>query len=785
MTVNKLIRPMKVAFISTYPPRKCGIATFTSDLFNSIKQIYGNGDYSQKQDALQVIALNNVADGYSYNKEVSFGIRERYREDYRRVADYINLSPIDVVCLQHEFGIFGGGEEGSYILYLLGKLKKPVVTTLHTIMENPLPSYKKTLQKVCSYSTKVVVLADKAVQILQDVYGVPEQKIEMIHHGVHDVPFLDPFYYKEQFKAEGRPVILTFGLLHSNKGLEYVIEALPEVVKKFPDVIFLILGATHPEIKKKFGEQYRHSLQKMVSDNKLSRNVVFHNHFVSLEQLIQFLVAADIYITPYLGREQISSGTLAYALSSGKAIISTPYHYAQDLLGDDRGILVPFKDSKAIAEKLILLLEDDNLRNRLRKNAYQYGRQMIWREVANAYVRSFEQALYDYGNLMVTDPTETSYLSEPIVPPEVNLKQLQMLTDDTGLFHHAVYTIPDRSYGYSTDDNARALTVAVMNWNLFRDEAILPLLHNYLSFLNNALDPETGIIRSHLSFNREWSEGNTSEETHGRAIWALGHAVAHPPTDAILGFSVRLFKQAIEATLKFKSPRAWAFTIIGALKYLERFNGETQVHKVVIKFSRRLHNLFTKKATEEWPWYEDILTYDNPRLAEALIAAGHYLEKQEMIDCGLRTLEWLITIQTDSVGGHPSFVGDHEWYVRGKEKSRFDQKPLETTAMISACHQAYLATGDSVWRERMEWAFNWYFGNNDVRQPLYDFSTGGCFDGLQPAGVNQNQGGESVVSFLLSLHRMHQLAHQQALRESREQKEKEEEEPSELEKSRS
>ncbi len=788
MTMNEMNKPLKVAFVSTFPPRKCGIATFTSDLYKSIKNINGNEDLNQPDNELQVIALNNVPEGYPYSKEVSFAIRERYREDYRRAADYINLSPIDVVNLQHEYGIFGGGEEGSYILYLLGKLKKPVVTTLHTITENPLPSYKKTLQKVCSYSTKLIVLADKAVQILQDVYGVPEQKIEMIHHGVHDVPFLDPFYYKGQFNAEGRPVILTFGLLHANKGLEYVIEALPGVVEKFPDVIFIILGATHPEIKKKYGEKYRHSLQKMVSDYKISRNVVFHNHFVSLEQLKQFLLAADIYITPYLGKEQISSGTLAFALSAGKAIISTPYHYANDLLGDERGILVPFEDSKAIAEKLILLIEDDNLRNRLRKNAYEYGRQMVWGEVANAYMNAFEQALYDYGDLMVVDPAEANFLSEPIVLPEVNLRQLQMLTDDTGLFHHAVYTIPDRSHGYSTDDNARALAVAVMNWNLFRDEAILPLLNNYLSFLNNAFDPETGNIRSHLSFNREWSEERTSEETHGRAIWALGHAVAYPPTEAVLGFSVRLFKQLIESTHKFKSPRAWSYIIIGALRYLERFGGETQMHKAVTRFSRRLFNQFSKKASEEWPWCENTVTYDNPRLPEALIAAGQYLDKQEMIDRGLETLEWLIEIQTDKVGGHPSFIGDQEWYMNGKEKSRFDQRPLEASAIIGACHQAYLTTGDSVWRERMEWAFNWYFGNNDVRQPLYDFSTGGCFDGLQPAGINENQGGESVVSFLLSLHRMHQLAHQHALNESRERKEKEEkeeEETVELEESRS
>ncbi len=762
MAIKSVIKPMKVAFISTYLPRKCGIATFTNDLYNSIKKIYVNGGREKNEEYLQVIAMNNTPEGYAYSKDVCFSIREKYRDDYRRVADYINLSQIDVVSLQHEFGIFGG-EEGSYILHLLGKLKKPVVTTLHTIMKDPLPDQKKTLTQVCAYSTVVVVISHKAKQLLKDIYDVPEKKITMIHHGAHDVPFLDSSYFKEQFKAEGRQVILTFGLLDDNKGIEYVIDALPEVTKKFPDVLFFVLGTTHPEVKKLYGEQYRHTLQKRVKEKGLSRNVVFHNHFVSLEQLIQFLVAADIYITPYLGKERISSGTLAYALASGKAIISTPYVYAEDLLGEDRGLFVPFKDSAAIAEKLILLMEDENLRNRIRKNAYQYGRQMIWREVANDYARAFELALYDYGNLSVNNARIPGATLEPVVLPEVNLKQLQILSDDTGIFQHAVFTIPARSCGYSTDDNARALTVAIMNWHLFQDEDILPLMHTYFSFLNYALDEKTGMIRNYMSYNREWLEDVGSEDSHGRSIWALGYAVAHPPNNAMLGLAIRLFRQAIDATFRFKSPRAWAFTINGSLKYLERFNGETQVHDVVVQLSQRLYRLYKDNSTDEWPWFEDILTYDNARLAEALIAAGGYLKNREMQEFGLKALEWLISVQTDPQGGHPSFVGSREWYRKGREKSRFDQQPLEATALIDASHQAYMATNDSKWRSMMDWVFNWFFGNNDIHQSLYDFSTGGCYDSLQPAGVNQNQGGESVVSFLLSLHRMHHIAHEQAL----------------------
>ena len=767
MEISNLIKPTKVAFISTFPPRQCGIATFTSDLLNSLKQTYGNGIAGKQQEYLQVIAVNNTQQGYAYSRDVCFSIREQYREDYRKVADYINLSPIDVVCVQHEFGIFGG-EEGSHILHLLSKLKKPVVTTLHTIKENPMPYQRKVLRQICAYSTMITVISPKAIDILRDIYGVPEKKVVLIHHGTHDVPFLDSSYYKEQFKAEGRQVILTFGLMNENKGLEYVIDALPHVVEKFPDVLFLILGATHPETKRMYGEKYRHSLQKRVRDKGLTNNVVFYNHFVSLDQLIQFLVAADIYITPYLGKERISSGTLAYALSCGKAIISTPYHYAEDLLQEERGLFVPFRDSYATAEKLLMLLEDENLRNRIRKNAYQYGRRMLWREVANDYARTFERAVYDFGELSTFSPAETGQVFEQAVLPEVNLRQLRLLTDYTGLIQHAVYTVPDRFHGYSTDNNARALAVSVMNWHLFQNDNILPALHVYLSFINHALNEEKGVMRNYMSYDRNWIEEMGSEDCHARALWALGYTVAHPPDNAILGLSVRLFRQTIETPHSFISPRAWAYTIIGSLKYLEQFSGETMVHDAVVRLSQKLYDLFQKNIDGDWLWGEDTLTYDNARMPEALIAAGSYLQNDEMLELGISVLEWLISIQTDPTGGHPSFIGSREWYKRGQEKSRFDQRPMEAAALIDACHQAYLVTNNSDWRKRLDWAFNWFFGNNDIHQVLYDFSTGGCFDGLQPAGINKNQGGEAVASFQLALHRMHQLAHQQAIHEDEE-----------------
>lgn len=761
MVMSKLFRPLKIAFVSTYLPRQCGIATFTNDLLNSMKLVYGS-DNNEDHEGLQVIALNNIPRGYTYNQDVTFTIRDQYREDYRRAADFINLSPVDLVSIQHEFGIFGG-EDGNYLINLLGALKKPVVTTLHTVLQEPTPGQRKTLSRICNQSTLVVVQARKAIQLLTDIYGVPEDKIRMIHHGAPDVPFLDPSYYKEQLQAEGRKVVLTFGLLSPNKGIEYAIEALAEVARKFPEVLYIVLGATHSEIKRRHGEQYRHSLKKMVADKGLSEHVVFYNQYVTLERLVQFLVATDIYITPYVNKEQIVSGTLAYAMACGKAIVSTPYWYAKELLEEERGLLVPFRDSRAIAEALTLLLRDEVLRNRMRKQCYQFGRQMIWREVAHAYAGVFEEALQEYGERLAYS-IQLSVETEQVTSlPEVKLDHLQILTDSTGLLQHAAFFTPDRWHGYCTDDNARALLMSVMNWQLYKDESIMPFLHRYLGFLNYALDPEKGQVRNFMSYSRQWLEETGSEDSHGRTLWVLGYTVAYPPNEAVLGLATRLFKQGVAASFSFTSPRAWAYSVVGAMYYLKHFGGDIEVQKVLSDLSNRLFKLFKENASTDWFWGEDIVTYDNARLPQALIAAGYYLGDEEMLSCGLRALEWLLSIQTNPITGNLSLVGNRGWYTRGGEKARFDQQPLEVTAIIDACYQAYLATEETCWFTMMEWAFNWFFGNNDLHETIYNFSTGGCYDGLQPGGLNQNQGGESTISFLLALHQMHLVVDQKVL----------------------
>ncbi len=758
MFIGNLFKPLKVAFISTYPPRRCGIATYTADLTDNFRKIYSEGQSNGEQNYFEVIALNNTPQGYQYDREVSFHIRDQHRGDYQRAADFINVSPIDVVCLQHEFGIFGG-EDGSYIIHLLRSLKKPVVTTFHTILAEPTPGQKKTFTRICELSTLVVVQAQMAVRLLEQVYDVPASKIVMIPHGAPDVPFLDSSFYKDRFQAEGRTLLLTFGLLGPNKGIEYAIAALEKVAGKYPEVLYIVLGATHPEIKRRYGEQYRHQLEQLVREKGLQKQITFYNQYVSLERLIEFLVATDIYLTPYVNKDQITSGTLAYALACGKVIVSTPYWYAQELLADGRGCLVPFRDSEALADKLIELLGDEAMRSRMRKLSYQYGRKMIWREVARNYAAAFEKALLEYSSVGKKS-VQSLAVTESAVLPEIRLNHLRAMTDDTGLFQHALYTVPNRGHGYCIDDNARALIVTVMNWRLFKDEQICPLFRTYLSFLLDAYNRDAGRMRNFLSYQRRWQEEVGSEDSHGRSIWALGYTIAYPPDDSLLGLITRLFKQLLLPVDSFISPRAWAFTIIGALYYLKRFGGDPEVRKLLVNLSGQLCQQFSEYATEEWFWLEEIVTYDNARIPQALIGAGSYLQEQQILQTGLCALNWLISIQTNPAGGQLSLVGNNGWYRRGGEKAPFDQQPLDAAAMVAACTQAYLATGEPRWQIAMDWSFNWFFGNNDTHQTLYDFSSGGCYDGLMPGGVNMNQGGESTLSLLLALHEMHLTSHQ-------------------------
>ncbi|MFH0795904.1 MAG: glycosyltransferase family 4 protein [Candidatus Omnitrophota bacterium] len=744
----------EISVLSTYPPKKCGIGIFASNMVASLRQMKISNQSERKLD-IRIIALSDTNQSYKYPNEVSFEVRNQQMADYRRAAEFVNLSGADVVSVQHEFGIFGG-EDGDYLLQFLLDLKKPVVTTLHTIFLNPSPSQRQVLKEVCRLSTFLASQSQKGKELLARVYGVPEDKISLVYHGAPDVPFLDPVLYKDKLHAAGRKVVLTFGLLGPNKGIETVLSALPEVTAKFPELLYIVLGTTHPEIKKHYGEEYRLSLQRTVRELDLEKNVLFHNYFVTEEELIQYIVAADIYLTPYLSEEQIVSGTLTYAITCGKAIISTPYYYAREMLAEGRGCLAPFGDSRALTENLCELFGDDAKRNQMRKECYQFGQRFLWHKVAKDYHSLFEKAATSYRP-SVSLPLLRRFRKE-LVLPEVKLDYLlYTLTDDTGLFQHAFLTIPDRTHGYTTDDNARGVVTLECNWSLFKNEQVIPFLQCYLSFIRYAFDDEKRRFRNFMTYNRQFSEEIGSEDSHGRALWAIGAIIRRPPSRSILNVATGLFRVAFSFTASFSSPRAWAYCVIASCYYLERFGGDLEVKNIQRKLVELLTQLCQRNISDDWPWLEDTVTYDNARIPQALIMVGKRFGDADLLQLGLRLIEWLVSVQTAPSGRHLSLVGNNGWLARGGTKAQFDQQPLEVTGLVDACAEAFLATGDETWLNKARFSFQWFLGNNDLNEVLYDSETGGCRDGLMANGVNQNEGAESCLAFLLSLQRLYQL----------------------------
>jgi len=735
--------PRAVALIGTYVPRRCGIATFTADLLTHL---------AQESDELEfwALAMNDVPEGYDYPPEVHFEINEKSLADYRLAADFLNINQVNAVCVQHEYGIYGG-PQGSHLLDLLRRLRMPIITTLHTVLQNPNDGQRAVLLELARLSDRLVVMSHKAIELLQSVYDVDPARVVMIPHGIPDLPFVDPNFYKDQFGVEGKKVILTFGLVSPGKGLEYMIQALPEVVKHHPDAVYIVLGATHPHVKRDQGEAYRLSLHRLARDLGVEDHVIFHNRFVDLEELCEFLGAADIYVTPYLNREQIVSGTLAYALGAGKAIISTPYWYAEEMLAEGRGILVPFRDPKALAEQVIYLLDNEVERHAMRKRAYTFARDMVWKQVARRYL----EVLSDVRQERARHPKPIFHAptlqDAPLEIPEVRLDHLMRLTDDTGMFQHAKFTIPDRQHGYCTDDNARALIVTVLAAEQLADPKPLARLRDvYLSFLYHAYNPSTGRFRNFMSYERQWLERQGSDDSHARAIWALGITVAYTRDPGVRALAVNLFDRALPAMLEIHSPRAWAVALVGIHAYLRRFSGDSEARRVRERLATRLFELYEATATADWPWLEDIVTYDNGKIPQALLLSGRWMQREDMIQAGLRSLRWLLEIQTDPAG-HFVPIGNNGWYRRDGARARFDQQPLEAQSLLEACLEAYNVTGDRWWLEQCRPLLEWFLGRNDRREALYDYRSGGCRDGLTPSGVNENQGAESTLAFLLSL----------------------------------
>lgn len=744
-----------IVLVGNYLPRMCGIATFTTDLLDALS-------LESPESDCWVVAMNDIPGGYSYPSCVKFEVSQNKFHEYRLAADFLNMNQVDMVCLQHEFGIFGG-KHGSHILAMLRTLRMPFITNLHTVLKNPDSDQKAIMEELIQLSDRVVVMSSLAVEILHDLYSIPDTKIALIPHGIPDIPFIDPNYYKDQFVVEGCKVILTFGLLSPGKGIEYMIDALPEILARYPETVYILLGATHPHIKREFGEEYRLSLQQRARTLNIEDRLIFHNRFVSIKELCEFLGCADIYITPYLNKEQIVSGTLAYAMGTGKAVISTPYLYAEELLSEGRGKIVPFCDSSAIAAEVLNLFDNEVEMHAMRKRTYKYTRSMIWKEVARKYLNVFYQLKQDRQQRYPAFINTVSKNEVPHELPEIKLDHLKILTDDTGLLQHARYNIPNRARGYCIDDNARGVIAVLTAQDKVLDSSILDgLISIYLSFLEYSFNEKTGRFKDFMTYERKWKEEVGSEDSHGRALWCLGFAVSKSKSESQVGMSLELFKQALSTIEDFTSPRAYAFALLGINSYRQRFSGDTTARHIEKELAERLLNMYKSNKTDDWPWIEDQLTYANGTIPHALILVGKEIERDDMLKAGLNMLNWLVQIQKDPAGNFVP-IGNNGWYERNGKKAQFDQQPIEAEAMIEACVEAYNVTGDTAWIKEATRSFEWFLGRNDLQTSVYDYRTGGCCDGLQANGVNQNQGAESTLAWLLSLLTMYKLRSSQLI----------------------
>jgi len=740
----------RIAFVGNYVPRRCGIATYTRDLRCAVAGSLPRAD-------CLVVSMNDVGGPHAYPEEVRFECADHDAAAYRRAADFLNLANVDVVSLQHEYGIFGG-EAGGHVLALLRGLRPPVHTTLHTVLAEPAAVQRHVMSEIIHLSARVAVMTERGRTLLRTVYGAADDRIDVIPHGIPDMEFVDPSFHKDRFGLESAQVLLTFGLLSPNKGIEHVIRALPEVVARHPRVVYAVLGATHPQLVREQGERYREGLVRLAADLGMQDHVVFHDRYVDMPELLAFLGAADIYVTPYLVRDQITSGTLAYAFGCGKAVLSTPYWHAEELLADGCGVLVPFRDPAAVAVGICGLLEDDTRRHAMRKRAWLLGREMVWSRVAERYVAAFARTRC--STTVKPRRSEPARLPHRELPLLV-LDHLWRLSDSTGVLQHATCDVPSFSEGYCTDDNARALGLMVLVEELgLGTRRSVRAAAAYAAFLAHAFEPATGRFRNFLGFDRRWLDDAGSDDCLGRAVHALGLCIGRSRREPLRSWALRLFEPAVQAVAATTSPRAWALAVLGIQEYLRRLSGDRLACGLRRELVGRLVRQQRMNAGPDWLWLEDVVAYENPRLCQALISAGRWAGDDAALNAGLGMLDWLWQIQLSNSGRFAP-IGCRGFYPRGGAAAAFDQQPLEAQAMVAACIEALHAVGDERWRHRAWSAFEWFRGHNVLGMALCDPLTGGCRDGLLDDRLNENQGAESTLAWL------HALADMTSLESSR------------------
>jgi len=738
----------KVAFVGNHLPRRCGIATFTHDLHLAVSTVRPAWDTG-------VVAMTDPGCTYEYPPAVRFQVHDEIVGEYAAAAEYLNHEKFDIVSLQHEYGIFGG-EAGGNIVELLTRLNMPVVTTLHTVLAKPSDAQRRVMRQVIDASEKVVVMAEKGRELLRAVHGVPNHKIEIIQHGIPDFPFLESRYAKTKFGFEGKTVILTFGLLSPSKGIETVIDAMPGIIKSCPSAVYVVLGATHPNLVRSHGEGYRESLIARVKELGIEGHVVFFNEFVDQARLLDFISMCDLYATPYLNEAQMTSGTLAYSFGLGKAVVSTPYWHAKELLADGRGILVPFGDVEAVGTEIAGLLTDNVRRDAMRKRAYAASRSMTWAQTAERYLDVFETAATRDVPDISSIPDPIVLLSEAVVVPEMRIGHFVSLCDSTGMLQHAVHSVADRSHGYCVDDNARALLFAV---TLPKSSGVkLPetMTANFAAFVQHAWNSDISRFRNFMSYDRRWLEEQGSEDSHGRTLWALAECARKDVDSSRRRWATNLFKAALPSAEKFSSPRAWAFTMLGLNAFCLLDSADEFASVLRKTLAEKLMARLAVNEREDWVWFEDILAYDNARLCQALIQTGMATRNRSYVDAGLRSLRWLMSIQT-AAEGHFRPVGSDSFGKSHAAPALFDQQPIEAAAAISACLAAFRADDGEEWSAGALSAFAWFHGKNDLGKALVDPDTGSCSDGLHPDRVNENKGAESVLSYLLGLGEIRQF----------------------------
>jgi glycosyltransferase involved in cell wall biosynthesis len=732
----------RLAFIGNSLPRRCGIATFTTELQRAVARLPAGIE-------TRIVAMTDHDQDYAYPPAVGFQVQDQQRRDYARAADWLNAGHFQAVSLQHEFGIFGG-DAGSYLLEMLPRLAMPLVTTLHTILQEPRPAQRAVMNGIIAASSILVVMAEKARDMLQTIYRVPARKIEVIAHGTPDYPLLEPDAAKARLGFAGRPVILTFGLLSPSKGIEVVIDAMPTILERSPEALYVVLGATHPNLVRDQGEIYRERLVARARERGVADHVVFLDRFVDQATLVEFISMCDVYVTPYLNAAQMTSGTLAYSFALGKAVVSTPYWHAQELLADGRGILVPFGDATAIGAAVAGVLTDDTRRQALRESAYAYSRPMTWEHTAEHYLATAERARQLYAVRTPSRRSEVAPAPDSLILPPMRLGHLLSMCDDTGLLQHAACSVPDRAHGYCIDDNARALLLACSLEPSDRYHLPEIVVSRLTAFIQHAWNPELRRFRNFMSFDRRWLEPRGSEDSHGRTLWALGECTRRDLSQLRRVWARGLFRAALPVVEAFTSPRAWAFALLGLDGYCDAEPLDAGAAQLRSLLAQRLMTSLEAARGADWTWFEDGLSYDNARLPQALIVTGTTSGEHDLVTAGLATLRWLMDLQTTADGSFRP-VGSDSFGDRRMKPRRFDQQPLEATAAVAACLAAARIDEDARWTADAEMAFAWFLGRNDLSALLVDLQTGGCRDGLHADRANENRGGESVVSYLLAL----------------------------------